>query len=336
MFKFNITPKLLVKYFVIYWIVKIMLLLTIYGIGLVYVEKQGPLKNNKIVIIEKGLSSWKVSQLLAKEKIIDKDWFFWIISNITLKAREFKAGEYEFKQNTNSKEVIRILSKGLIVVHKLVIPEGLTNKEVISLIEQQPALAGNIADSYPEGYLMGNTYHYIYGDRRQVIVEKMYQDAVKFIDEQWEKRDLKVPLKSKNEAVILASIVEKEAVLPQEQPIIAGVFYNRIKKNMKLQADPTIIYAITLGQSKFDRQITKEDIKTISAYNTYHVTGLPPTPISNPSKSAIIAALHPSYHDYLYFVTNGNKGHNFASNLAQHNINVSQFKKKVKNASGDK
>jgi UPF0755 protein len=175
-----------------------MLLLTIYGIGLVYVEKKGPLENDKVVVIDKGLSSWSVSKLLAKENIIDHNLFFWVISNITMKAREFKAGEYEFKKNISPKEVIRILSKGLIIVHKLVIPEGLTNKEVISLIEQQPALAGNIVDTYPEGYLMGNTYHYVYGDRRQMLVEKIYADSIKFIDEQWTKRDLKLPLKSRD------------------------------------------------------------------------------------------------------------------------------------------
>ena len=337
MFKIpKISPKQLLKYVVIIWIVKISLLLTTYGIGLIYLETVGPLPEDKIIIIEKGSSSWQITKQLEKDHIIKHDWFFWIISNITMKARDFKAGEYEFKKNTSPKEVIRIISKGLIVVHKLVIPEGLTNKESISLIESQSALTGNIVDTYPEGYLMGNTYHYVYGDRRQVIADKMHDDAIKFIDSQWEKRDPNVPLKDKNEAVIMASIIEKEAILPQEQSIIAGVFYNRIKKNMKLQADPTIIYAITLGQSKFDRKITKEDIRANSVYNTYHIAGLPPTPIANPSKGAIIAALHPAYHKYLYFVTNGKRGHNFSVDLVQHNSNVANYKRMVKNAPTNK
>lgn len=337
MFKIpKITLRQLVKYTVIIWIIKISLLLTIYGIGLIYLDTIGPLPEDKVIIIEKGSSSWQVSKQLGEAHVIKHDWFFWLLSNITLKARDFKAGEYEFKKKTSPKEVIRIISNGLIVIHKLVVPEGLTNKESISLIESQSALAGNIVDTYPEGYLMGNTYYYTYGDRRQMIADKMHSDAVKFIDSQWEKRDPKIPLKDKNEAVILASIIEKEAILPQEQSIIAGVFYNRLRKNMKLQADPTIIYAITLGQSKFDRKITKEDIRASSVYNTYHIVGLPPTPIANPSKGAIIAALHPASHQYLYFVTNGKRGHNFSSNLSQHNDHVSNYKKMVKNAPTNK
>jgi len=329
---FKVTPKQIIKVIAGYWILKIMLLLTIYGIGLIYLSKPGPLSADKIVVIEKGASSWQIAKQLQQEQIINHNLFFWTISHITFKAKEFKAGEYEFKKDTTPKEVIRVLSDGLIVIHKLVIPEGLTNKEVVDLIEQQKSLAGTINDTFPEGYLMGNTYHYVYGDRRQMIINKIYSDSVKFIDHEWEKRDPKLKLKDKGEAVIMASIIEKEAILPEEQPIIAGVFYNRLKKGMKLQADPTVSYALTLGQTKLDRKLTKNDTRFSSVYNTYHVIGLPPTPIANPGKGAVIAALHPAYHNYLYFVTNGKKGHNFSINLSGHNSNVASYKKMVKNA----
>lgn len=328
---FKISPKQILKFIAAYWIIKIMLLLTIYGIGLIYLSKPGPLTSDKVIVIEKGQSSWQIAKQLEQEKIVNHDLFFWVIANITLKAREFKAGEYEFKSGIPPKEVIRIVSNGLIVIHKLVIPEGLTNKEVISLIEQQQSLAGSINDNYPEGYLMGNTYYYVYGDRRQMIVDKIYADSVKFIDQEWAKRDPKLILKDKEEAVTIASIIEKEAILPAEQPVIAGVFYNRLKKNMKLQADPTVSYALTLGQSKLDRRLTKNDTKINSVYNTYYVTGLPPTPIANPGKGAIIAALHPAIHNYLYFVTDGKKGHNFSQNLSDHNKHVANYKKMIQN-----
>ncbi len=312
-----------------------MLLFSIYGTGLVYLDRKGPLETNKIVLIEKGASSWEIAQLLARENVIDRGWFFWTVSNITFKARDFQAGEYEFEKHITPKEVIRILSQGLIVVHKLVIPEGLTNKEVIALIEAQKALAGNVVDNYPEGYLMGNTYQYIYGDRRQVLLDKMYQEAISFLEKEWPKRDPSLMIDNQHDAMIIASIVEKEAIVPEERSIIAGVFYNRLRKGMKLQADPTIIYGITLGQNKFDRPITKADIQSKSPYNTYYINGLPPTPIANPSKGSVLAALHPSKHNYLYFVTNGNKGHYFSATLSEHNAHVANYRKRAKNAASN-
>ena len=310
---------------------KIMLLVTVYSIGILYINTPGPLTENKIIVIEKGSSSWKITKQLAKENIIRHKYFFMLISLVMDKSFSFKAGEYEFEKEVKPKEIMTILTKGLIVIHRVTIPEGLTNRASIDFIDKQPALSGNINNNYAEGYLMGNTYFYVYGDRKQMILDQMYSQTTNFIDKEWEKRDKDLSIKSKEEAIILASIVEKEAVLKTEQPIIAGVFMNRLKKNMKLQADPTVEFAITSGQSKLDRLLTRNDWKLNSRYNTYFITGLPPTAIANPGKGAILAVLHPAKHDYLFFVANGNFGHNFSSTLKAHNDNFLKYKQKSKN-----
>jgi UPF0755 protein len=328
-----ITPQLkkIFKLSLAFIMLMTMLLVTTYMLGVHYINLSGPLADTKTIVIEKGSSSWNIATQLQNEKIISNRYLFWTISIIFNKSRYFKAGEYEFKKEVKPVEIIDFLTKGLIVIHKLTIPEGLTNKAVIDLIEQQKALSGNIINTYPEGYLMPSTYFYVYGDRKQMILQKMYDEMIKFLDYEWEKRESSPYIKNKNDAIILASIIEKEAILSSEQPVIAGVFMNRLKKNMKLQADPTVEYALTMGQNKLNRLLTRKDTQLDSKYNTYYVKGLPPSPIANPGKGAIIAALHPAKHSFLYFVTSGSLHHNFSDTYEQHNRHIINYKKKIKN-----
>ncbi|MBI3441738.1 MAG: endolytic transglycosylase MltG, partial [Proteobacteria bacterium] len=194
-----------------------------------------------------------------------------------------------------------------------------------------PVLIGDIATIPMEGSLLPETYDFSYHDTRQNLIERMKKSMQEELRALWEKRAGDIPFATPDEAVTLASIVEKETRLHDERPRVAGVFINRLKKHIPLQSDPTVIYAVTLGQAKLDRVLTYKDLQTSSAYNTYSRQGLPPTPIANPGRASLAAVLNPEHNDYIYFVANGTGGHVFAKTLKEHNHNVAQWRKMQKN-----
>ncbi len=222
---------------------------------------------------------------------------------------------------------MEIINKGIVVIHKLTILEGVTTKEIIDKISLEKALIGGITREFKEGELLSDTYHYTYGESRIVVLERIYNRSKVVVEELWEKRALKLPLANKQEALVLASIIEKETGIASERPRIAGVFINRLRKKMKLQADPTVIYAVTKGQYTLTRALTVADLRIKSPYNTYIHKGLPPTPIASFGKSALEAALNPTSTSELYFVADGKGGHNFSTTLAKHNAHVNNYRK---------
>jgi UPF0755 protein len=177
----------------------------------------------------------------------------------------------------------------------------------------------------PEGSLLPETYRYSYGDSRAGMISRMQKSMQDALNELWPKRDPAIPLKSPLEAVIMASIIEKETGKAVERPRIAGVFYNRMRSNMRLQSDPTVIYAITLAKGPMNRELVHDDLAFASPFNTYTRDGLPPEPICNPGRAALEAALHPEQNDFLYFVADGTGGHVFSKDLAAHNQNVTKW-----------
>lgn len=297
------------------------------GLTVLYVNSHGPLQTTKIVLLPKPSSIKSIARKLHKEGVINYPVMFRIAAYIASRYGSLKAGEYEFKTAITPKQVIRMLIDGHYVVHSITIPEGLTVKQIIDLVNNEPLLVGTINPNLKEGTLFPDTYFYCYGDKRQVIINHMRNRMQLIVNELWEKRAPDLPIATKDEAVTLASIIEKETGINNEYKRISAVFVNRLKKGMKLQADPTTIYAVTSGSGELNRPLTKSDLKFQSKYNTYVAEGLPPGPISNPGRAAIEAALNPIKSNELFFVVNGKGGHSFATNLKEHNLNVNEYRK---------
>jgi UPF0755 protein len=233
-----------------------------------------------------------------------------------------------FPKGISASGAMGIMIAGKSITHRLTIPEGLTVREVLELVSSEPLLDGPLPPERPaEGTLLPETYQFLRGESRAAIIERLRSAMAKALAEEWEKRDRGILVKTPEEAVALASVVEKETSKADERARIAGVFYNRLKKGMPLQSDPTVIFAITLGKLKLNRGLTYDDLKIDSPYNTYLVKGLPPGPIANPGRAALRAVLQPMSHKELYFVADGTGGHAFAATLQEHNKNVANWRK---------
>ena len=198
---------------------------------------------------------------------------------------------------------------------------------MLQIIAENEFLTGNISAEVKDGDLLPETYTFTRGDSRDSIITQAKNAMAETIEKAWENRDEFIPIKNKKELLTLASIIEKETAIEEERRLVASVFVNRLKKRMRLQTDPTVIYALTLGQSDLGRLLTRKDLQIDSPYNTYKYYGLPPSPICNPGRASLEAAANPELSDYLYFVANGSGGHNFAKSLKEHNANVAYWKK---------
>ncbi len=295
-----------------------------------YLFLPGQLAEKKIVIVKSRLSIHKISIVLEQEGIIKHRHLFEVISKIYGLYKPLKSGEYEFTKAISPYQVLARLASGRSVVHRLVITEGQTVNEIIAKINAEDRLFGQINLNIPEGYLMPSTYFYTYGDLREKIIDEMRKEMSKALDTVMLKLKDDSPLKTRKDVLIFASIVEKEAGNETERPMIAGVFINRLKKGMKLQADPTVIYAVTEGKYKLNRALSRTDLRINSNYNTYKIAGLPPGPIACPGMASLEATVLPAKTDALYFVVDGNGGHNFSRTLQEHNLHVQKFRQSAK------
>lgn len=305
-----------------------MLTATIANILAGYLYLAGPLEEKSTIIIKQGLSTREISQILSEKNIISSAKLFEVIAKIYSIRRPLKSGEYAFTIGISPLQVIRKLASGRSVVHQLTIVEGTTVNEIIRKLNDSKILEGVISTYIPEGYLMPSTYFYSYGDKRENILAKMKVGMSYALDEMMAKLSPHSPLKTRKDVLILASIIEKEAGNDNEKAKIAAVFINRLNKNMKLQADPTTIYAITEGKYKLSRLLTRADLKIKSPYNTYYIYGLPPEAIACPGKKSLEAAVNPAISDDLFFVVDGNGGHNFSKTLSEHNNYVQSYRSK--------
>ncbi|MBQ8631613.1 MAG: endolytic transglycosylase MltG [Alphaproteobacteria bacterium] len=295
-----------------------------------WVVESGPLSDSVTVIVPKGATSGTVARLLAQAGVIDKPWLFRVVGRLNGLDKRIRAGEYEFMPRMSLSETLQKVTSGEVYYRKITFAEGMTVAQFVALLEENPVLSGVINEPAKEGELLPETYSFTYGDSRDSIIVRAKREMVKVLTEEWEKRAAGLPLKSPQELLILASVVEKETGVEAERPQVASVFVNRLRKGMKLQTDPTVIYALTKGERELGRPLLKKDLGTDSPYNTYKYYGLPPAPICNPGTEAIRAAAHPADTDYLYFVASGDGGHNFAKSLSDHNRNVKVWRQKNK------
>ena len=291
----------------------------------------GPLSETKSIVVGKGANSFSVGKDLQDSGIIKSAVLFRIASKFYGIDKTLKAGEYEFSPKESLFEIMQQIGNGEVIYRKITLAEGLTTKQMLDIINNDEMLSGNISIAVAEGEMLPETYSFVRGDSKDSIILRAKAAMAKAVDDAWNSRKVNLPLKNKKELLILASIVEKETGLPEERGLVASVFVNRLKKGMKLQTDPTVIYAITQGKSDLGRLLTRKDLNYDNPYNTYVYYGLPPAPICSPGKAALSATANPEVSDYIYFVASGNGGHNFSSSLKQHNDHVADYRKKLKN-----
>jgi UPF0755 protein len=296
---------------------------------------------DKRFIIDSGMTLREVVDRLYDEKIIKSPTTFLYISQL-IKGMDPKVryGEYFFEKNISYYKILHKMIRGNVFFRKVTIAEGLSSKSALQAINRSIGLIGQTPEVIKEGSLLPETYFYSYNDTKIGMIRRMQDSMTKAIDEMWELRDQSIPVKTKEQAIILASIVEKETGIDSERDKVASVFINRLNKGMKLQSDPTIIYSFTMGDKKLERTIRMSDIQNNSPYNTYHVYGLPPAPICNPGIASIRAVLNPIKTEYLFFVASGKGDHIFSRNLQEHNFNVSRYRsfmkaKQVEESPGD-
>lgn len=296
-----------------------------------WIAASGPLLNVTNVVVPKGASLKTVAEELSRAGVIDKPWLFRIMARINGLAKHLKAGEYQFMPGISLQAAMDKLARGEVFFRRITIPEGLTSGQIMYLIANYPDLEGEIDLDVKEGELLPETYSFELGASRNSIILQARAAMQKALEEVWASRDSSLPLKDVNELLTLASIIEKETGVPEERPLVASVFLNRLKKGMRLQTDPTVIYAITEGETSFGRSLKRADLKIDSPYNTYLNYGLPPGPICNPGREALMAAARPQQSDYLYFVADGKGGHRFARSLNEHNRNVKAWVRSIRN-----
>ena len=294
--------------------------------ALQWYEAPGPSTEAKTIVLERHGTSEAIGGTLEGAGILTHVRLFMLAARLTAGAGELKAGEYLFPAAISPAGILDLLRSGKTVVHRLVVPEGLTSAEVVALVTQAEAMSGDVAGRPDEGTLLPETYFYSWGDKRQALVDRMRRGMTKLVAELWAARKPGLALDTPAEAVTLASIVEKETGIEAERPLIAGVFYNRLKLGMKLQSDPTASYAITQGDHPLGHTLSRADLDLASPYNTYVAKGLPPGPIANPGRAALKAVLDPAPTDALYFVADGSGGHTFSATLDAHNKAVQHWR----------
>ena len=290
-------------------------------------EAAGPHEEIVVTMLPHGMGVRAIASQLAKEGVISNETIFLAAARITGADTSMKAGEYEIPARASMSEIMRQLREGRSLLHRLTIPEGLTSEQIMLLVKLNPALSGELPETPPEGSLLPETYSFTRGMTREKLVRDMQKAAADLLNELWEKRADGLPFSTKEEALILASIVEKETGLASERPRVAAVFVNRMKRPMRLQSDPTIIYGLVGGKGTLGRPIRRSELNRHTPYNTYLIDGLPPTPICNPGRASIAAVLNPPKTDEYFFVADGTGGHAFSRTLAEHEARVREWRK---------
>jgi UPF0755 protein len=309
------------------------------GAGLVLGKQRfdapGPLAEDRVVNIPRDSGTQDIANLLVRDGVIDQPWVF-VGGVLALKARQdLKFGEYQFKAHASIRDVVQTLVDGRVVAHQLTIPEGLTSEQIVARLLDDDVLTGNIKEIPREGSLLPDTYNFNRGITREQMIQRMQQAQQRMLKEVWDRHSPDLPIKTPEQLVVLASLVEKETGKPEERTRVAAVFVNRLKQKMRLQSDPTIIYGLVGGKGTLGRPIMKSEIDQPTPYNTYQIDGLPPGPIANPGRASLEAAANPARTRELYFVADGTGGHAFAETYEQHQKNVARLRAMEGDQKGD-
>ncbi len=309
-FKVLAIPSIIFALFLLAWMIKIF-----------FIDYSAPCcsVDNVSLNITPELSAKKIGEMLESSKIITSSQSFHYNVSLRNKSHKLKFGEYEFKRGDTLKQIIDKIENGNIVYHSITIPEGLASREIKALLEKENKLTGEITVPLPEGSILPDTYHFKRGETKNDVICFMKRNFDKRIQPLWINRQKNIPIRTLEEALIVASIVEEETYKSSEKPYVASVYYNRLKRSMRLQADPTVRYAIEQKANKrLNRFLKIKDLKFSSPFNTYRNKGLPPTPICHFAIDTLEAVLQPAQTNYLYFVADGSGGHIFSATYAQH------------------
>jgi UPF0755 protein len=318
------------------------ILIAMIGAGGVYVygkkmlESPGPLAEDKIVNIPARSKTREIAETLQREKVIDINPWVFMGAAFALKASsELKPGEYSFQKNASLRDVIGIIVEGKVVQHAVTVPEGLTSEQIVTRLTENEIFSGSVREMPREGTLLPETYKFPRGTTREQVIQRMQQTHKRVLAEIWERRNSEIPVKSPEQLVTLASIIEKETGKADERSRVAAVFVNRLRQRIKLQSDPTIIYGLVGGKGTLGRPIKRSEILQPSPYNTYVVDGLPPGPIANPGRASLEAAANPARTRDLFFVADGTGGHTFTETYDQHQKNVAKLRALEKQIQND-
>ncbi len=311
-----------------------LLTLLVVGAGLAFVygkqrfDAPGPLTKPAIVVIPNRASSGAIADMLERAGVVSDGNIFSFVAKVSNQFETLKAGEYEFPAGASMREVMTIVSEGRAVQHRITFPEGWSSEQIVRRLQEDPVLVGKIASIPEEGSILPDTYSYARGSTsREQIIDQMRKGMQHRVGEVWAHRAAGLPIATPQELVVLASIVEKETSKADERPRVAAVFINRLRKGMRLQTDPTVLYGIYGGKAWLEgRTIVRSDLDSPNPYNTYKIPGLPPGPICNPGRAALEAVANPSRTNELFFVADGTGGHVFAETLEEHNRNVQRWR----------
>jgi UPF0755 protein len=307
-----------------------------YFYGRQKIEAPGPLQEDKIVNIPSRAGMTDIADTLQREGVIDNNRWAFIGAVLALKARSgLKPGEYLFQKNASLRDVIGTMVEGKVVQHAVTIPEGLTSEQIVARLSDNDLFSGTLREIPREGTLLPETYKFPRGTPREQVIARMQQAQKRALAEIWERRSPDLPLKTPEQLVTMASIVEKETGKPDERSRVAAVFVNRLRQKIKLQSDPTIIYGLVGGKGTLGRPIKRSEIQQPSPYNTYVVEGLPPGPIANPGRASLEAAANPARTRDLFFVADGTGGHAFSDTYDQHQKNVAKLRAMEKQIQND-
>ena len=292
-----------------------------------WMSSAGPSSQETVVLLPRGTGLAGIAARLGDAGVVDRPWLLQLAARLFERDRRLQAGEYAFPPGASPDQVLARLESGEVVLHAVTLAEGLTVAEVFASLAANDVLDGDLPLPPGEGTLLPETFLVPRGQPRGKLVEQMQAGMREALAQAWEGRADGLPLRSPEELLVLASIIEKETARPDEYPLVAAVFVNRLRKGMPMQTDPTVIYAITEGKGPLGRPLNRADLETAHPYNTYRNPGLPPGPIANPGRGALQAAGHPAEVGYLYFVADGKGGHAFATTLAEHNRNVARWRR---------
>jgi UPF0755 protein len=298
-------------------------------------DAAGPLDADKVVNIPPRIGIRDIADLLVKEGVIEHPMTFIVSAMMAKTHDELRFGEYQFAKGASLHEVINTIVDGKVVQHQITLAEGLTSEQIVQRLLESDVLSGNIKEIPREGSMLPESYRFTRGTPREQLVQRLQASQRRVVQEVWDHRVADLPLRSPEQLVILASIIEKETGRADERTRVAAVFLNRLKQKMRLQSDPTIIYGLVGGKGTLGRPILRSEIEQPTPYNTYIIDGLPPGPIANPGRAALEAVANPARTKELYFVADGTGGHAFSETLDQHQKNVARLRALEQGQRGD-